>query len=97
MKNLWRADETFIPKIPNWGVGSDHRPIVAEFRRIRAVIYFSKSVQVTKSPSAGRPSCRQVSGGFCIWPSGQIRVAPQRASCSGDFVPFFLRRGDADR
>jgi endonuclease/exonuclease/phosphatase family metal-dependent hydrolase len=31
MKNVWRADETFIPKIPNWGVGSDHRPIVAEF------------------------------------------------------------------
>jgi endonuclease/exonuclease/phosphatase family metal-dependent hydrolase len=31
MKNFWRADETFIPKIPNWGIGSDHRPIVAEF------------------------------------------------------------------
>jgi endonuclease/exonuclease/phosphatase family metal-dependent hydrolase len=31
MKNVWRVDETFIPKIPNWGVGSDHRPIVAEF------------------------------------------------------------------
>ncbi len=31
MKNLWRADESFIPKIPNWGVGSDHRPIVATF------------------------------------------------------------------
>jgi endonuclease/exonuclease/phosphatase family metal-dependent hydrolase len=31
MKYFWRADETFIPKIPNWGVGSDHRPIVATF------------------------------------------------------------------
>jgi endonuclease/exonuclease/phosphatase family metal-dependent hydrolase len=31
MKNLWRTNETFIPKIPNWGVGSDHRPIVATF------------------------------------------------------------------
>jgi len=31
MKIFWRADETFIPKIPNWGVGSDHRPIVAAF------------------------------------------------------------------
>jgi endonuclease/exonuclease/phosphatase family metal-dependent hydrolase len=32
MKNFWRADETFVPKIPNWGVGSDHRPIVATFQ-----------------------------------------------------------------
>ena len=31
MKDFWRADETFIPKIPNWGIGSDHRPIVAAF------------------------------------------------------------------
>jgi len=31
MRNFWRAEETFIPKIPNWGVGSDHRPIVATF------------------------------------------------------------------
>jgi endonuclease/exonuclease/phosphatase family metal-dependent hydrolase len=31
MKNFWRADKTFIPKISNWGVGSDHRPIVATF------------------------------------------------------------------
>ena len=27
----WVKAETFIPAIPNWGVGSDHRPIVAAF------------------------------------------------------------------
>ena len=32
MKSFWRVDETLIPKIPNWGVGSDHRPIVAAFQ-----------------------------------------------------------------
>ena len=31
LKKFWRAEETFIPSIPNWGVGSDHRPIVAGF------------------------------------------------------------------
>jgi endonuclease/exonuclease/phosphatase family metal-dependent hydrolase len=31
MKRSWRADETFIPAIPNWGIGSDHRLIVAGF------------------------------------------------------------------
>jgi len=31
MKRSWLADETFIPAIPNWGTGSDHRPIVAGF------------------------------------------------------------------
>ncbi len=31
MKQNWRTDETFIPTIPNWGIGSDHRPIVAGF------------------------------------------------------------------
>ena len=31
MKRHWLTDETFIPKIPNWGLGSDHRPIVAGF------------------------------------------------------------------
>ena len=31
MKRNWLAAETFIPKIANWGVGSDHRPIVAAF------------------------------------------------------------------
>ena len=27
----WVKTETYIPTIPNWGVGSDHRPIVATF------------------------------------------------------------------
>lgn len=27
----WVTNETFIPTLPNWGVGSDHRPIVATF------------------------------------------------------------------
>ena len=31
MKRFWKADETYIPKIPDWGVGSDHRPVVAGF------------------------------------------------------------------
>jgi endonuclease/exonuclease/phosphatase family metal-dependent hydrolase len=31
MKASWRTDETFIPAVPNWGVGSDHRPIVTGF------------------------------------------------------------------
>jgi endonuclease/exonuclease/phosphatase family metal-dependent hydrolase len=31
MKRSWLADQTYIPTIPNWGVGSDHRPIVATF------------------------------------------------------------------
>ena len=31
MKRNWLADKTFIPAIPNWGIGSDHRPIVAGF------------------------------------------------------------------
>jgi endonuclease/exonuclease/phosphatase family metal-dependent hydrolase len=31
MKKFWRAEETFIPTIPNWGVGSDHRPVAAGF------------------------------------------------------------------
>ena len=29
LKKNWRPEETFIPTIPNWGVGSDHRPIMA--------------------------------------------------------------------
>ncbi len=28
----WVKEETYIPTIPNWGVGSDHRPIVAAFK-----------------------------------------------------------------
>jgi endonuclease/exonuclease/phosphatase family metal-dependent hydrolase len=31
LKRQWLAEESFIPKIPNWGLGSDHRPIVAGF------------------------------------------------------------------
>ena len=27
----WIKEETYIPFIPNWGVGSDHRPIMATF------------------------------------------------------------------
>ena len=27
----WVKTETYIPTIPNWGIGSDHRPIVATF------------------------------------------------------------------
>ncbi|HVU26768.1 MAG TPA: endonuclease/exonuclease/phosphatase family protein [Verrucomicrobiae bacterium] len=31
MARDWVTNETYIPTIPNWGVGSDHRPIVATF------------------------------------------------------------------
>lgn len=31
MAREWLSNETFILKIPNWGVGSDHRPVVATF------------------------------------------------------------------
>jgi endonuclease/exonuclease/phosphatase family metal-dependent hydrolase len=31
MTRAWVKPETFIPTIPNWGVGSDHRPIMAGF------------------------------------------------------------------
>jgi len=31
MAKEWRREGTFIVRLPNWGVGSDHRPIVAEF------------------------------------------------------------------
>jgi endonuclease/exonuclease/phosphatase family metal-dependent hydrolase len=31
LKKFWRTEETFIPTIPNWGIGSDHRPVVAGF------------------------------------------------------------------
>jgi endonuclease/exonuclease/phosphatase family metal-dependent hydrolase len=31
MRSHWLADETFVPTNPNWGLGSDHRPIVAGF------------------------------------------------------------------
>jgi endonuclease/exonuclease/phosphatase family metal-dependent hydrolase len=32
MAREWMSNETFIIKIPNWGVGSDHRPGVASFQ-----------------------------------------------------------------
>lgn len=31
MKRHWLADGTYILTIPNWGIGSDHRPVVAAF------------------------------------------------------------------
>jgi endonuclease/exonuclease/phosphatase family metal-dependent hydrolase len=31
MAREWVADETYVLTLPNWGVGSDHRPIVATF------------------------------------------------------------------
>jgi len=31
LQRHWLAEETFIPVIPNWGLGSDHRPVVAGF------------------------------------------------------------------
>jgi endonuclease/exonuclease/phosphatase family metal-dependent hydrolase len=31
MAREWVTNETYIPTIPNWGVGSDHRPVVATF------------------------------------------------------------------
>jgi len=31
MKRAWLTNETYIPVIPNWGIGSDHRPITAAF------------------------------------------------------------------
>lgn len=31
MARDWLKEETFIPTIPNWGIGSDHRPVVAGF------------------------------------------------------------------
>lgn len=31
MAREWITNETYIPTIPNWGVGSDHRPVTAAF------------------------------------------------------------------
>lgn len=31
MAHEWVKDDTYIPTIPNWGIGSDHRPLVATF------------------------------------------------------------------
>jgi hypothetical protein len=27
----WNKEETYVLTLPNWGIGSDHRPIVATF------------------------------------------------------------------
>jgi endonuclease/exonuclease/phosphatase family metal-dependent hydrolase len=31
MAREWVKDETYIPTVPNWGIGSDHRPVMATF------------------------------------------------------------------
>ena len=31
MAKEWITNETYIPTIPNWGIGSDHRPVLATF------------------------------------------------------------------
>jgi len=31
MERLWRPDETYVLNLPDWGVASDHRPLVAGF------------------------------------------------------------------
>ena len=31
MARKWVPEETYIPTVPNWGIGSDHRPVVAGF------------------------------------------------------------------
>jgi hypothetical protein len=31
MAREWVAEETYIPTVANWGLGSDHRPLVATF------------------------------------------------------------------
>src|ERR1017187_1537664 len=46
----------------------------------RSTFHVSQSVHLTKSPSAGRPSCRQPNGGSCIRPNRHTRATPQRAS-----------------
>ncbi len=34
MAKEWITNETYIPTIPNWGVGSDHRPVLATFEAV---------------------------------------------------------------
>jgi endonuclease/exonuclease/phosphatase family metal-dependent hydrolase len=34
MAREWVTNETYILTVPNWGVGSDHRPLVATFESI---------------------------------------------------------------
>ena len=31
LKSNWLPNETYIPTVPNWGAGSDHRPVMAGF------------------------------------------------------------------
>jgi hypothetical protein len=31
MARNWMKEGTYIPTIPNWGIGSDHRPAVTKF------------------------------------------------------------------
>ena len=48
------------------------------------------------SPSGGRPSCRQASGGRCIWPSGQILGTPPPGQRQCQIPHPRLARGQAD-
>jgi hypothetical protein len=32
MARHWVTNDTYVLALPNWGVGSDHRPIVAAFK-----------------------------------------------------------------
>ncbi len=34
MAREWVKEDTYLPTIPNWGVGSDHRPLVATFNAV---------------------------------------------------------------
>ena len=34
MAREWDKEQTYIPTVANWGVGSDHRPVVAEFQAV---------------------------------------------------------------
>jgi endonuclease/exonuclease/phosphatase family metal-dependent hydrolase len=34
MAREWNKDQTYIPTLPNWGIGSDHRPVVAVFETV---------------------------------------------------------------
>lgn len=34
MAREWNKDQTYIPTLANWGIGSDHRPIVAGFETV---------------------------------------------------------------
>jgi hypothetical protein len=31
MTREWNREGSYLPVIPDWGVGSDHRPVVCEF------------------------------------------------------------------